>query len=72
MRKSLAECKDWVVVLFSDRGETVLESYTNRQHAAIRRNAILRRGINCGVYSKAFAVQQENEGAWAWNRTIRN
>ena len=69
MRKPLAECKDWVVVLHHGGYTTVMESYTKWSDARKRRDVIERRGYTTSVVSREFAMFKEMEGKLAWNKT---
>ena len=70
MRKSLAECKDWVVIVYAE-GMTPLESYKHLKDANHRVKCVKLRLPNTviNVLSKAYCVRLEREGALAWNKT---
>ena len=72
MRKSLSECKEWVVVMFhGGKYATVLESYSNEAHAEARAALITRATCASAVAVwRELAITKEQEGKWAWNKSI--
>ena len=70
MRKSLAECKPYVVVAHSAKYVTVMESYNDYQMACKRADNITCAGLCASVFYKDFCVTREQEGKWAWNKSV--
>lgn len=72
MRKHIADCKEYIVVLYHQGRRTPMESYTKSIDAWRRKESIEAKHTNAivGVLAKEYALILEKDGELAWGKSL--
>lgn len=72
MRKHIADCKVYIVVLYHQGKRTPMESYSEFKDAEARQAAIHSKHtrVGVGIINKQYAIELESEGKLAWGKSL--